>query len=245
MATKRISKKKPALPVIAYKGFDKDLKCRGYQFEVGKTFLHDGEVKACNSGFHACEYPLDVLQYYAAANSRFAVVEADGEISRHGDDSKIASQSLTLKAEIDLPFLIKAAIEYTISRTKPAKSVFNKKKNGASTNSGDYGASTNSGIRGASTNSGIRGASTNSGDYGASTNSGYGGASTNSGYGGVAAEFNGTGKAKSAVGGAIVCINRNSDGSIRHIRASKVGENGIKADVFYTLNANGEFVEAP
>ena len=66
--------------VKGFKGFDKNLKCRNYQFEIGKTFVHKGEVKACNSGFHFCENPIDVLHYYAAGNSRFCEVEGSGEV---------------------------------------------------------------------------------------------------------------------------------------------------------------------
>ena len=89
-------------PIVAYKGFNKDWTCRGYQYTVGETKVHDGETKACESGFHACEYPLDVFCYYAPARSVFAVIEASGDIDRKGEDSKIASSKLTVKAEIGI-----------------------------------------------------------------------------------------------------------------------------------------------
>src|SRR3546814_15565803 len=89
--------------VTAYKAFDKDMKCRGFQYEVGKTYEHDGEVLACNSGFHACAYPLDVLRYYPPGTSVFAVVEQSGDLSRPGDDSKIASSTIKINAKIGLP----------------------------------------------------------------------------------------------------------------------------------------------
>ena len=210
MTSAKKSTDKPVQPaVVAYKGFDKDWKCRDYQFEVGKTYAHKGPVKACESGFHSCEYPLDVFRYYEPASSVFALVEAGGDLSRHDEDSKIASSSITIKASIDLPGLIKAAIEYTMSRVKPAE-----------------GAASNSGTSGAASNSGNRGAASNSGDRG------------------IAADFNGYyTKVKSCATGAIVCINRDDEGNIRHIRASKVGENGIKPDTWYSLNDSGEFVE--
>ncbi len=216
-------------PVVltTYKGFDKDLKCSDFQYEVGKTYEHSGLVKACEGGFHACEYPLDVLRYYPAADSRFALVEQSGKIAKHDEDSKVASSSISIKAELDLPGVIKAAIEYTFSRVTKAEGNTNAAVSGAASNSGDSGAASNSGVRGAASNSGVRGAA------------------SNSGYRGAAADFSGYGKARSCAGGAIVCMNRDDEGNIRHIRASKVGENGVKPDVFYTLDSAGNFVEVP
>ena len=82
--------------IVAYKGFDENLKCRGFQFEVGATYKHDGEVKACSSGFHSCTNPWDVMSYYDIT-SRFAVVELGGKTATHNDDSKIASAEITIK----------------------------------------------------------------------------------------------------------------------------------------------------
>ncbi len=98
----------------AFKGFDKNFQCRGFQFEVGKTYKHEGKVEACQSGFHSCENPLDVLNYYDIAESRFATVEVSGETSKHGDDSKIASAEIHIQAELKLPEFIKNAVQYLI-----------------------------------------------------------------------------------------------------------------------------------
>jgi hypothetical protein len=222
-------------PIISYKGFDQNLHCRGYQYEIGKTYTHEGEVEVCKSGFHACEYPLDVFGYYPPAISRFAVVTQSGRLSRNSEDTKVASSSITIKAELDFPGIIKAAIEYTMNRVKPEA--------GAASNSGDYGAASNSGDYGAASNSGDYGAASNSGDYGAASNSGYQGAASNSGQHGIAAGFGYSNKAKSCETGAIVLVHRNNDGEIVQIRASKVGENGIKPDVWYELDEDGNFVE--
>ena len=119
-----MSKQKTSETITSYKGFDKDLACHPdggerVQYAIGETVEMDGEVEPCKRGFHACEYPLDVFRYYAPAGSRFAVVEQSGALARHDGDSKVASSRLTVKAEITLAGIIKAAIEYTFQRAKP------------------------------------------------------------------------------------------------------------------------------
>ena len=99
---------------ILYKGFDENLKCRDFQFEIGKTYFHDGLVRVCESGFHACENPWDVLSYYNIADSRFCVVEQSGDLQRHGDDSKIASASITISAELKLPDFVKSCVDWLL-----------------------------------------------------------------------------------------------------------------------------------
>lgn len=105
--------------IVTYKGFDKDFKCRDFQYEVGGEYTHTGPVNACESGFHACEYPLHVFNYYSPSGSRFAVVEQSGNLSRHGEDTKVASRHIRIKFEIGIADLVKAAVEYVASRCKP------------------------------------------------------------------------------------------------------------------------------
>ena len=99
---------------ILYKGFDENLKCRDFQFEIGKTYFHDGLVRVCESGFHACENPWDVLRYYPLTDSRYCVVEQSGEIHRHDGDSKIASSSITISTELKLPEFVKTCVNWLI-----------------------------------------------------------------------------------------------------------------------------------
>ena len=106
-------------PIRAYKAFDKNMRCRGFQFDVGQTYEHDGPVKACESGFHACENPLDVWRYYAL-DSRYAVVEMGGDVSRHDGDSKIAAARITISAEIALPQIISDGVAYLMGLCKDA-----------------------------------------------------------------------------------------------------------------------------
>jgi len=98
--------------IVTYKAFDKDLKCREFQFEVGKTYTHEGDVKICESGFHSCENPFDVLNYYDLLDSRFAKVSIAGSLDKKGDDSKLCSAEITIVAELKLPDFINSCISY-------------------------------------------------------------------------------------------------------------------------------------
>ena len=170
----------------AIKGFDANLQCRGFQFEVGQTYRHEGNVEACKGGFHAIPedaHPLAVFAYYPPAGSRFCVVEIDGATAKDGD--KIAAEVLTVGKEIGLGGLATEAVAWVMARAKPeGKTAV--KDNGLATASGDQGAAIASGYQGAATASGDRGAATASGDQGAATASGYQGAAIASGDQGAA-----------------------------------------------------------
>ena len=230
----------------AYKGFDKNLKCRDFQYEIGKTYEHEGPVKVCESGFHSCENPLDVFGYYMPAGSKFAVVEQGGEIGRHGDDSKIASSKITITASIDFPGLVKAAVEYTVSRCSAPdhqSPSFSDESKGAASSTGYRGAASSTGDYGAASSTGNYGAASSTGDYGAASSTGDYGAASSTGKHSVALSLGSEGRAMAGETGAIVLVFRGENGEIVHIRASKVGDNGIKPDTWYSLNAAGEFVE--
>ena len=203
--------------IIAYKGFNQDWTCRGYQYKVGKTYVHKGDVKACESGFHACEYPLDVLSYYSPAESKFAVVKMSGKTSKDSDDTKIASAKITIETEINLPEMVKKAVEWIKGKVDWDAAKIS--------NTGDWSAATNTGYRSAATNTGDQSAAEVSGKQS------------------IAIALGWQSKAKASIDGAIVCVYRNDDGELIHIKASKVGENNIKADTWYTLDEFGEFIE--
>ncbi|EAB8915554.1 hypothetical protein DQR92_05615 [Salmonella enterica subsp. enterica] len=239
--------------IVTFKGFNKELKCRDFQFEIGKTFHHDGKVEACGSGFHACECPFDVFSYYSPADSRFAETISFGITDRKEDgDTKIASASITIKAELTLPQFIQRGIEWIWSKIDKSleqqimcgnrSAATNTGDWSAATNTGDCSAATNTGNRSAATNTGNRSAATNTGDWSAATNTGYRSAAEVSGSQSVAAAFGIEGKARASEGGAIVLCYRDEDGELIHIRASKVGENGIMPNTWYQLNEDGEFV---
>ncbi|KSS66077.1 DUF7666 domain-containing protein [Pseudomonas aeruginosa] len=228
------SKKKAASEevVTAYKGFKQDLTCRDYQFEIGGTYKHEGEVEACSSGFHSCEYPLDVFGYYAPGESRFAIVKASGQLSRHDDDSKIASATLVVEAEISMPTMISRALDWIMSKVD--KSVEQTVVGETASNTGNRSAASNTGDYSAASNTGNRSAASNTGDYSAAEVSGKES---------VAASLGIEGRARASAGSAIVLCHRDDEGRLIHIRASKVGENGVEPDTWYQLNAEGEFVE--
>ena len=142
--------------IKAYKGFNKDMTCRGFQYEEGKEYEEE-RAKACNCGFHACEYPLDCLEYYDPAHSVYHEVEQSGEISKRSDDTKVASTKIKIGARVSIAGLVQAAIEYTKERATESEDAHNTGYRGASSNTGDYGASSNTGNCGASSNTGYRG----------------------------------------------------------------------------------------
>ncbi|EDQ2163300.1 hypothetical protein GVA03_000933 [Salmonella enterica] len=212
--------------IVTFKGFNKDLKCRDFQFAIGETFHHDGKVEACGSGFHACECPFDVFSYYPPAESRYAETISFGITdSEEGGDTKIASSSITIKDELTLPQFIQRGIEWIWSKIDKSLE--------QQIMCGNWSAATNTGNRSAATNTGNWSAATNTGDWSAAEVSGSQS---------VAAAFGIEGKARASEGGAIVLCYRDEDGELIHIRASKVGENGIMPNTWYQLNEDGEFV---
>ena len=168
--------------IRGYKGFDKDLKCRDFQYEIGKDYEQEGEVKCCERGFHFCENPFDVFRYYSPSDSRYCEVEGDGNADKANDDSKVATSHIHISAEIGLNGLIKAGVKFILDKVnfKDTKST-NTGNRSAATNTGDYSAATNTGYQSAATNTGNRSAATNTGDYSTATNTGYQSAATNTG----------------------------------------------------------------
>ena len=217
---KRAPKAEIPIKLILYKGFDKDLKCRDHQYEIGKSYTHEGPVEKCGSGFHSCEYPLEVFRFYEPATSRYALVTASGELSRDTADSKIASAAITIEAEIRIPDLVSAAVQYILGRIKRTKKGHNTGRRSAATNTGD------------------RSAATNIGDLSAATVESPHGKNIHA----VAIAVGYQSKAKASLGSAIVCVYRNEKWDLIHIRAGIAGED-VKADTWYMLDENGYFIE--
>ena len=177
-----------------YKGFTPELKCRDFQYEVGKTYEHNGPVKSCESGFHACENPMDVFTYYPPATekgvTRYCETESDGKIDCSNSD-KVCSSRLHIHAEIGLRGLIEAGVKFILDKVKwnedkesntgTCSAATNTGTCSAATNTGDWSAATNTGTCSAATNTGGWSAATNTGDRSAATNTGNWSAATNTG----------------------------------------------------------------
>ncbi len=237
--------------VICIKGFDKNLQCRDFQYEVGKTYEHVGDVAICESGFHACEHPLDVLKYYAPAGSRFALVEQSGQIKRHDDDTKVASAKIIIRAEIHLGDLIQRAVKWVFDRSKSEGESATGESGaasatgwrGAASATGERGAASATGERGAASATGWRGAASATGWRGAASATGESGAASATGWSGAAMSCGRNGRAMGADGCALFLVHRDHVWKITKIWAGIVGENGVKAKVWYRLNSDGIPVE--
>ena len=218
-----------------YKGFDKDLKCRDFQYEIGKEYEEE-RAEICDTGFHACENPLDVFGYYAPADSRYCEVDLDAN-DQKSDDSKRVGKKISIKAEIGIAGIIKAGLEYI----KDQVNWDDDKKS----NTGDCSAATNTGYRSAATNTGDRSAATNTGDRSAATNTGYRSAATVEGKESVAMAIGRNSKAKGSIGCFIVLAEwKEFEDETYHIvdvKSAKVDGAKIKPDTFYKL-VNGEFI---
>lgn len=223
--------------VKGYKGFDKNMQCRGFQYKVGGKYKED-EVSICKSGLHFCENPLDVFNYYGPADSRYAEVEAGGKIERHNDDSKVACSELHIKAEIDLIGLIQAGVKFILDRVKW--------EDAKESNTGCQSVATNTGHYSTAANTGDQSVAINTGCRSAATNTGYRSVASVEGKESVAMAIGYESKAKGALGCWIVLSEWegiNGEYHIKDVQCAKVDGKKIKADTYYRLR-NGEFVEA-
>ena len=154
--------------IIAYKGFDKNLKCRDFQYEVGKEYEMDGDIKCCKRGFHACESPLEVFDHYDMLNSRFAKVEQSGEIDKEENSTKVCSSKIKVKAELKLADIINLGVEWIKDVTSPSKLKKETDLNDNGNNSAKIGSSGDSAKIGSSGDSAQIGSSGDSAKIGSS-----------------------------------------------------------------------------
>ena len=210
-----------------FKGFDKDLKCRDFQYEIGKEYTEE-KADICNCGFHACEFPMDVFNYYPPSDSRYCEVDLEENDQKSSDDSKRVGKKISVKAEIGIAGIVKAGIEYI-------KEQVNWEDDKA----------TNTGDQSAATNTGDRSAATNTGNQSAATNTGYRSAAIVEGKESIALATGIDSKAKGKIGCFIVLAEWKEIDNEYHIvdvKSAKVDGKNIKEDTFYTLK-DGKFVE--
>ena len=210
-----------------FKGFDKDLKCRDFQYEIGKEYTEE-KADICNCGFHACEFPMDVFGYYPPSDSRYCEVELEENGQKSSDDSKRVGKKISVKAEIGIAGIIKAGVEYIKEQVD-----------------WEDDKATNTGNKSAATNTGDYSAATNTGDYSAATNTGYQSAAIVEGKESIALATGIKSKAKGKIGCFIVLTEWkkiNNEYHIVDIKSAKVDGENIKEDTFYMLK-DGKFVE--
>lgn len=204
-------------PIKAYKGFNQDMTCRGFQYEEGKEYEHSGPVEACASGFHACENPIDCLEYYRPGQSVFHFVELSGETSRDSNGSKVAASHIKIGARLDIAGICKATFDYVRSKCTNE----NNAEPGKAATAGNHGAAT----------AGYRGAATARG-------------SAETGNNGLSVARGNDVKVKGGIGAVLVIAEENQyDYNIKDWKATIVDGKHVKADTWYKL-VNGEFVEA-
>ena len=236
--------------IIAYKAMDKNMMCRGKQYEVGKTY-HENKADCCRAGMHACENPLDVLHYYPLKDSpRFFEVECGGNVDKSGEDSKMACTELKVKGELNFAGLVKATVNAVFNRVK-GKEPFSSGDSSTAGSSGDYSTAGSSGDSSTAGSSGSYSTAGSSGDYSTAGSSGdYSTAAATGAYCSVKADgkdniavANGAhSKARGALGCYLVLTEYEDSGNMLLAKMAKVDGAVIKENTWYTLK-NGEFVE--
>ena len=233
--------------IKAYKGFNKDMTCRGFQYEEGKDY-ETNSVKVCKKGFHACEYPLDVFRYYEPSKSVFHEVELDGDIDKDIDNTKVSSTKIHIGARLDIVGLVNASIDYVKSKcAKENNSTGNWSANSAT----GYGsANSATGYRSANSATGNWSANSATGDWSANSATGYGSANVSTGSNcinesngeaGISVCWGSDSKAKGEIGNYLV-LSEWKDGILINAKMRKVDGKHIKANTFYMLK-DGKFVE--
>ena len=218
--------------IIAYKAMDKNMQCRGKQYEVGKTY-HEDKADCCHAGMHACENPLDVLHYYPLKDSpRFFEVECGGNVDKSVEDSKLACTELTVKGEVNFAGLVKATLNAVFNRVK-GKEPFSSGRCSTAGSSGDYSTAGSSGYCSTAGSSGRYSTAAATGAYCSAKADGKDS---------IAVVNGACGKARGALGCYLVLTEYDDDGHMICAKMARVDGSAIRENVYYTLK-NGEFVE--
>ena len=246
--------------VKAYKAFNQDMTCRGFQYEVGKTYKHEGDASLCNTGFHAYLHPLDVLNCHPVT-SRFAVVELDGVSPETDEDTEVCGAEITIQAEVQISDLVDAAVKHVFdaaqwingsAATGYSAAASATGDNGAASATGDGGAASATGDRSVASATGKSGAASATGKSGAASATAYSGVASATGISGAASATGRSGaamasgyrgRAMGAEGCAIfLCERDDATGEFLHVWAGIAGQDGIKPMTWYFLK-NGHPME--
>ena len=242
----------------AYKGFNADMTCRGFQYKEGETY-HEDIADLCHKGFHACERPLDVLAYYPPNSSVYHEVELEEVSDEREDDSKVCAKTIRVGARMDIASLVKASVEYTMFKCDGSRS---KHTTGdwsvasatgdysVASATGDYSVASATGDWSVASATGFKGVASATGFQGAASATGFQGVASATGCRGAASANNPTaiavawghfGRAKGVLGAHIVCA-KWRNGKLVDAKMAVVDGDKIKADTYYMLK-NGEFAE--
>ena len=242
----------------AYKGFNADMTCRGFQYKEGETY-HEDIADLCHKGFHACEYPLDVLAYYPPNSSVYHEVELEEVSDEREEDSKVCAKTIRVGARMDIASLVKASVEYTMfkcdgSRSKHTTGDWSVAsatgdwsvasatgRRGAASATGDWSVASATGCRGVASATGCRGAASATGFQGIASATGFQGAASANNPTAIAVAWGPFGRAKGVLGAHIVCAEWRN-GKLVDAKMAVVDGNKIKAGTYYMLK-NGEFAE--
>ena len=233
----------------AYKGFNADMTCRGFQYKEGETY-HEDIADLCHKGFHACEYPLDVLAYYPPNSSVYHEVELEEVSDEREDDSKVCAKTIRVGARMDIASLVKASVEYTMFKCDGSRSKHTTGDYSAASATGDYSVASATGDWSVASATGDYSVASATGDWSVASATGFQGVASATGFRGAASANNPTaiavawgpfGRAKGVLGAHIVCAEWRN-GKLVDAKMAVVDGNKIKADTYYMLK-NGEFAE--
>ena len=224
----------------AYKGFNADMTCRGFQYKEGETY-HEDIADLCHKGFHACEYPLDVLAYYPPNSSVYHEVELEEVSDERADDSKVCAKTIRVGARMDIASLVKASIEYTASKCDKSRSKHTTGDYSVASATGDRGVASATSDWSVASATGCRGVASATGDWSAASATGCKGAASADNPTAIAVAWGLKGRAKGVLGAHIVCAEWEDDKLIG-AKMARVDGDKIKADTYYILK-NGEFAE--
>ena len=232
--------------IKGYKGFNKDMTCRGFQYEIGKEYETSDEVKCCEKGFHACEYPLDCFGYYSPNESVYCEVEQGGQISKDGSDTKVSSSKIKIGAQLDIAGLVKAAFEYVKSKADKSNSNHSEADKKLTESTGNWSANSATGNGSASSATGDRSVNSATGYGSANVTTGKESKNDGMGQANISVGWGKDNKCKGCIGSYLVLSEwgewNGKNYPLFGAQMVMVDGETIKADTYYQLK-EGKVIE--